>query len=94
MKLSDYNRLRSMLGYPAVSLGEHEYLIHLKERIRQEAGNLKDDITIRGNEGELQFAGYYAEPFSQDGHNGGDYVIVVPDSQEADSLLFGAGCGY
>ena len=83
MKLSDYNRLRSMLGYPAVSLGEHEYLIHLKERIRQEAGNLKDDITIRGNEGELQFAGYYAEPFSQDGHNGGDYVIVVPDSQEA-----------
>ena len=83
MKLSDYNRLRSMLGYPEVSLGEHEYLIHLKERIRQEAGNLKDDITIRGNEGELQFAGYYAEPFSQDGHNGGDYVIVVPDSQEA-----------
>ena len=83
MKLSDYNRLRSMLGYPAVSLGEHEYLIHLKERIRKEAGNLKDDITIRGNEGELQFAGYYAEPFSQDGHNGGDYVIVVPDSQEA-----------
>ena len=82
MKLSDYNRLRSMLGYPAVSLGEHEYLIHLKERIRQEAGNLKDDITIRGNEGELQFAGYYAEPFSQDGHNGGDYVIVVHDSQE------------
>ncbi len=83
MKLSDYNRLRSMLGYPAVPLGEHEYLIHLKERIREEAGNLKDDITIRGNEGELQFAGYYAEPFSQDGHNGGDYVIVVPDSQEA-----------
>ncbi len=83
MKLSDYNRLRGMLGYPAVPLGEHEYLIHLKERIREEAGKLKDDITIRGNEGELQFAGYYAEPFSQDGHNGGDYVIVVPDSQEA-----------
>lgn len=29
--------------------------------------------------GYLSFAGIYCEPFSQDGHNGGDYVIVVPD---------------
>ncbi len=81
MKLSDYNHLRGMLGYPKVSLGDHEYLIHLKERIRGEAEGLKDAVTVRGNEGDLEFAGYYSEPFSQDGHNGGDYVIVVPDSQ-------------
>lgn len=81
MKLSDYNHLRDMLGYPGVSLGEHEYLIHLKERIREETAGLEDEITVRGNDGELEFAGYYTEPFSQDGHNGGDYVIVVPDSQ-------------
>lgn len=81
MKLSDYNHLRGMLGYPKVSLGDHEYLIHLKERIRGEAEGLKDAVTVRGNEGNLEFAGYYSEPFSQDGHNGGDYVIVVPDSQ-------------
>lgn len=83
MKLSDYNHLRGMLGYPKVSLGDHEYLIHLKERIRGEAEGLKDAVTVRGNEGNLEFAGYYSEPFSQDGHNGGDYVIVVPDSVEA-----------
>ena len=80
MKLSDYNHLRSMLGYQEVPLREGEYLIHIKERIRDEAETMKDEITIEGDEGELVFAGYYTEPFSQDGHNGGDYVIVVPDA--------------
>ena len=79
MKLSDYNHLRKMLGYTEVSLKEGEYSIHVKERIREEVGAMKEDIHIEGDEGELRFAGYYTEPFSQDGHNGGDYVIVVPD---------------
>ena len=79
MKLSDYNHLRRMLGYTEVSLKEGEYSIHVKERIREEVGAMKEDIHIEGDEGELRFAGYYTEPFSQDGHNGGDYVIVVPD---------------
>lgn len=80
MKLSDYNHLRSMLGYQEVPLRDGEYLIHIKERIRDEAEMMKDEITVEGDEGELVFAGYYTEPFSQDGHNGGDYVIVVPDA--------------
>ena len=80
MKLSDYNRLRSMLGYTTVSLKEQEYLIHIKERLRNEVEAMKEEITVKGDGGELHFAGYYTEPFSQDGHNGGDYVIVVPDS--------------
>lgn len=79
MKLSDYNRLRSMLGLKEVSLRDGEYLIHIKERIREEVETMKDEITVEGDAGELSFAGYYTEPFSQDGHNGGDYVIVVPD---------------
>lgn len=79
MKLSDYNRLRSMLGLKKVSLRDGEYLIHIKERIREEVETMKDEITVEGDAGELSFAGYYTEPFSQDGHNGGDYVIVVPD---------------
>ncbi len=83
MKLSDYNHLREMLGYKAVLLKEGEYLIHIKERIREETGTLHEDILIEGDEGALDFAGYYSEPFSQDGHNGGDYVIVVPDSAVA-----------
>lgn len=81
MKLSDYNHLRRMLRYPDVSLRDGEYLIHLKERIRKEVDTLTEDIIIEGNRGKLEFAGYYTEPFSQDGHNGGDYVIVIPDSQ-------------
>ena len=79
MKLSDYNHLRRMLGLSLVRLGEGEYLIHVKERIRGEVEGMTDDIQIEGDKGELGFAGYYSEPFSQDGHNGGDYVIVVPD---------------
>lgn len=80
MKLSDYNHLRSMLGYTTVPLKEQEYLIHIKERLRNEVEAMKEEITVKGDGGELHFAGYYTEPFSQDGHNGGDYVIVVPDS--------------
>lgn len=81
MKLSDYNHLRRMLGYPEVLLQDNEYLIHLKERIQKEADTLPEDIIIEGSQGRLEFAGCYSEPFSQDGHNGGDYVIVIPDSQ-------------
>ncbi len=80
MKVSDYNDLRRMLGLSEVQLKKHEYIIHIKERIRKEVESMTDEIAIEGEEGELKFAGYYTESFSQDGHNGGDYVIVVPDS--------------
>lgn len=82
MSLTDYNYLRSMLGYQFVDLGENEYLIHMKKRVHNELGDFSKHLTIgkKINEGKaLTFAGYKTEPFSQDGHNGGDYVIVVPD---------------
>lgn len=82
MSLTDYNYLRSMLGYQFVDLGENEYLIHMKKRVHNELGDFSKYLTIgkKINEGKaLSFAGYKTEPFSQDGHNGGDYVIVVPD---------------
>lgn len=80
MGLSDYNHLRDMLGYTKVSLKEGEYLIHIKDRIRKEVDAMPNDITVEVDGKELSFAGYHTEPFSQDGHNGGDYVIVIPDS--------------
>lgn len=82
MSLTDYNYLRSMLGYQFVDLGENEYLIHMKKRVHNELGDFSKHLTIgkKINGGKaLSFAGYKTEPFSQDGHNGGDYVIVVPD---------------
>lgn len=79
MKLSDYNYLRKMLGYEEVSLGENEYIIHLKKRVYDRIGGRQIPLEVTGENGRLTFAGYHTESFSQDGHNGGDYVIVVPD---------------
>lgn len=80
MCLSDYNYLRKMLGLYEISLREDEYAIHMKERVVLETGDFSGEIVIKGRGQELSFAGYYTEGFSQDGHNGGDYVIVVPDA--------------
>lgn len=82
MGLSDYNYLRKMLGYDPVHLEDDAYLVHVKERIYQEAGEFTKGMKIAENANDgtpLRLAGYQTEPFSQDGHNGGDYVIVVPD---------------
>lgn len=80
MGLSDYNHLRKMLGLSQVTLKENEYAIHIKKRVLNETGDFSDKLTISDPDGQLSFAGYHTESFSQDGHNGGDYIIVVPDS--------------
>lgn len=83
MGLNDYNHLRKMLGYEKAELAEDEYLIHMKRRVWEETGDFSEHLSIgaKQNGGKtLRFAGYRTEPFSQDGHNGGDYVIVVADS--------------
>ncbi len=79
MKLSDYNHLREMLGYGSVSLKTDEYAIHIKPRVLNETGDFSDKLAVKGENGTLSFAGYFTESFSQDGHNGGDYVIIMPD---------------
>lgn len=83
MGLTDYNHLRGMLGYGAVSMAEQEYIIHMKDRVFRETGDFSDELFIEGSGGRLVCAGYYTEPFSQDGQNGGDYVIVVSDAEIA-----------
>ena len=81
MGISDYNRLRQMLGYEKVELGADEYVVQVSPRLSEEVQGIGDDLRIAGVSGEagLSCAGVRAEPFSQEGHNGGDYVIVVPD---------------
>lgn len=83
MGLTDYNHLRDMIGLEEVSLNEDEYVIHIKDRVLRETGDFSDQIVVEGSQGPLRFSGYFSEPFSQDGHNGGDYVIVVPDALTA-----------
>ncbi len=84
MKLSDYNYLREMLGYGSISLRDDEYAVHIKKRVLREAGDFAGNLKVEGADGNLTFSGYHTEPFSQDGHNGGDYVIVVPDADAGD----------
>lgn len=85
MAVSDYNYLRNMLGLSEVSLQDGQYLIHMSERVYREIEKLEDvdEITAAGSTviggKELTFAGYYREAFGQNGHNGADYIVVVPD---------------
>ena len=70
-----------MLGYPRAELGEGEYLVQVKPRLLEEMQGIGDDLKIRdaaGN-GFLSCRGVCGDPFSQDGHNGADYIVVVPD---------------
>ena len=81
MGISDYNHLREILGYEGVELGGREYLIHMKPRLGNELKDMAQGITVTDANGKdtLVCKGIYTEYFSQDGHNGADYVIVVPD---------------
>lgn len=82
MGLTDYNHLRKMLGYEEVELGEDEYLVQIKSRLAGEVDKIGEDIYIRNaySNTYLKCKGICADAFSQDGHNGADYVIVVPDA--------------
>lgn len=80
MGISDYNHLRKMLNLPEIALKEDAYAIHIKERVLGQTGDFSEQIEVNGTDGRLSFAGYHTESFSQDGHNGGDYILVVPDA--------------
>ncbi|WP_334196197.1 ABC transporter permease [Muricomes intestini] len=82
MGLSDYNYLRKMLGYKEITLTDRQYAIQIKARLSSETDEMPEglEVTDAGGNEELTCAGIYTEPFSQDGHNGGDYILIVPDS--------------
>lgn len=88
MKLSDYNKLRKMLGYKEIILSDSEYAIQIKSRLKEELKGLEKELTVPGPGAPLTFSGYYTEDFSQDGHNGGDYLIIVPDSAVGNMLPY------
>ena len=94
MGLSDYNHLRRMLNYEEINLADTEYAVQIKPRLEKEVQAIGDALKLAGVPGSslsssgentpseaplLSLAGIYADPFSQDGHNGSDYLIIVPD---------------
>lgn len=85
MKLSDYNKLRKMLGFPQKELGSDKYILQVKNRISKELsfGFTNKDIVI-GNKTLYPYE-ICTDEFEQNGHNGADYIIVIPD--EAASSL-------
>lgn len=82
MGLSDYNRLRSVLGYTPIPLTDGEYLVQTKPRLYEEMLDIGQSLRIGDKDGQrlLTCAGIVSDPFSQDGHNGADYLVVVPDA--------------
>lgn len=78
MGIGDYNHLREMLGLAPVSLQDDQYLIHMANRVYREIKNKSDRLQNSLHTG-LTFAGFQTEGFAQNGHNGADYLLVVPD---------------
>lgn len=80
MGITDYNRLREMLRLTPVTLQDGQYLIHIPNRVYQEIKN-KSVQPQNGLHIGLDFAGFQTEGFAQNGHNGADYLLVVPDKK-------------
>lgn len=80
MGITDYNRLREMLRLTSVTLQDGQYLIHIPNRVYQEIKN-KSVQPQNGLHIGLDFAGFQTEGFAQNGHNGADYLLVVPDKK-------------
>lgn len=83
MGITDYNRLRKMLGLMPVALQDNQYLIHMPNRVYQEIKDKQSQMEKNINIG-LSFAGYETEGFAQAGHNGADYLLIVPDRKIVD----------
>lgn len=79
IRLSDYNKLREMLGYDKISLDDGAYAIHTKDRMEEDFRSDFFSKPLQAGTTVLTLSGIYTEVFSQNGLNGADYLLVVPD---------------
>lgn len=79
MKLSDYSALQKMLGKEPVTLGEDEYALQTKGRIQRDFGSDIYGVQIESGNKTLSLSQVYTGAFSQNGINGADYLLIVPD---------------
>ncbi len=91
IRLSDYNALREMLGYNPVTLGEREYLLQTKERVAAAAEEMTHRKLLIGGESYV-YAGCQTIGFEQNGHNGADYLLVVPDEAAGNMTVYYSLC--
>ena len=79
MKLSDYNALRAMLGKKKITLKENEYALQTKSRIARDLGEELSHQKVTAGDRTLTFHRSIQRLFPQNGINGADYLIIVPD---------------
>lgn len=79
MKLSDYNALRQMLGEKPITLEADEYALQTKSRIKKDFGEDIYSQQVQAEGKTLTLSAVYTTGFSQNGINGADYLLIVPD---------------
>lgn len=79
MKFSDYAALRSMLGYPDVTLKPGEYLIHCVPWQKSSVTACAQPVTVDG--ATLQPGSIHTETLNQRlwNVNGTDFILILPD---------------
>lgn len=79
MRASDYYALRKMLGYPSVTLGKGQYLIHCQPYVKKALKDWVHSVTVGGY--ALAMGGIYTENFAQYlwDVNGNGFILVAPD---------------
>lgn len=85
ISLSDYNRVREMLGYEPVSLSENEFTTQWQAIATEEERDsfLKEHTSVMTDAGELTLSGqpYYEEAIGETVYNSyTDVLYVFPDS--------------
>ncbi len=85
ISLSDYNRVREMLGYEPVSLSENEFTTQWQTIATEEERDsfLKEHTSVMTDAGELILSGqpYYEEAIGETAYNSyTDVLYVFPDS--------------
>ena len=84
VKLSDFNKLRSMLGYKKIELKDNEFTTQWQKIINEDdiKKSIKKNsvINVDGKELNISDTGYYTESFGEGIYNiYSDYIIVLPD---------------
>ena len=84
VKLSDYNKLRSMLGYENVTLKDNEFTTHWERMIEEDdvKKRIKENSVIQVDDKNLNISenSYYNESIGEGIYNVySDYIIVLPD---------------
>lgn len=88
LKLSDYNKLLSMLGRKEITLNDGEYFIHgNKDTDKGLKKILDDDIKININNEELRPKNVSNEKFVTGWGMGNAFFIIVPDKYVSDMKI-------